>query len=109
MLLRHIFEDTVKRSEYTSRSGDPVVRLTLDGGYLDYSEDDGVYWLQMVEVEPSKRNKGVATSLVKAFLDIVNTNSGYLDATEYLDDGEKYLKHVIDRLKPNYPKIEWAD
>jgi len=104
MKIQELFEDEVKQTSH----GDEK-RLSLPGGYLDYGDEDGSYILSMVKVEPASRNKGIATKLIKAFLNIVNGAGGYLTATTYIDDGEAAIKPLLAKLKSSYPKIEWDE
>lgn len=84
-------------------------RITYNGdeGYLDYSEEGGAYYLQMVEVREDMRRKGIAEALLRRFLEVVNSASGYLDVSAFTDDGMAYLKPVLDRIIGEYPSIEF--
>ena len=100
-----------KVTTYTDMGGGLVHRVYIDDtySYLDYSEDDGAFFLIKVEVEESRRHQGIATKLLEMFFKIVNNKNGVLDISTYLPDGEKYLRHVIERLKPKYPNIEFME
>lgn len=100
----------IKTEKRKSMGGDNEYRITYNGdqGYLDYGEENGAYWLEMVEVNPEHRKKGIATKLLDHFFSIVNGEQGYLDMTEFLEDGEKYLKNIIESLKAKYKNIEYA-
>lgn len=105
MRLNELFEST--KSTYTSVSGEIIHRISVPGGHLDFSEDDGVYLLDMVEVEPSARNKGIATVLLEDFFSLVAQANGSMMLTTFLEDGEKYLKNVIEQLKKKYSQISY--
>lgn len=108
MRLNELLAEAVQRSKVHTSEG-LVNRLSLPGGHLDYEEEDGAFMLMIIEVDEGSRNQKIATTLVKEFLGIVNKAQGYLSTTGFLDDGEVYLKHVIKRLKPSYPNIEWDE
>jgi predicted GNAT family acetyltransferase len=76
-------------------------------GYLEYDQEDNDYFLVMVEVKEEFKNQGIATKLLKYFLNKVNEEKGVLDISGYLPEGEKYLKNKIELMKKDYPNIEW--
>jgi hypothetical protein len=108
MKLSELLFEAIQRTKVHTSEG-LVNRLALPGGHLDYEEEDGAFMLMIVEVDEASRNQKIATALVKEFLSIVNKAGGYLSTTGFLDDGEVYLKHVIKRLRPSFPKIEWDE
>ena len=88
--------------------GEAVTRLYIeDKGHLDFQEEEGIAFLIIVEVEPEYRNQGIATELLKAFLEYVNSEELAVDISGFLEDGEKYLQPLIKKLKPSYPNILW--
>jgi len=92
------------------RGGGDLHRLHYqDKGYLDYQEEDGLYFLIKVTVLPEHRRQGIATKLLRKFLDMVRENEGAVDISGYTEMGEKYLKHVVTRLKDEYSDLVWMD
>lgn len=89
--------------------GDGLFRIKHDHGFLDYEydEESGTYFLIMVQVDPSYRNKGIATQLLDEFFKMVNDDKGLLDWSELLPDGKKYLTLPLIRFQEKYTDIEY--
>jgi len=117
--LLRLYDEVVKdttyeeSSDYTTsilphRAGGKFHRLHyLDKGHLDYQEEDGWYFLIKVTVEPEHRHQGIATNLLRKFLDMVRKNEGGVDISGYTEEGELYLKGVVAKLKKEYSDVEW--
>lgn len=106
--LKSLLED-IKIKQKSGLSGTIIQLLYNDGqGYLDYQEENNQFYLIMIEVKPDFRNKGIATKLLDKFFWIVNKSKGYVDISSYMEDGEKYLKPLMNRFKKKYKNIEWA-
>lgn len=106
MKIRDLFE-TIQVSSYDNK-GEKVHRFKTPGGFLDYSLDDGIYLLLMVEVEEHARNRGIATMLLEKFFEMVDKRGGTMMLTEFLEDGERYLKGVVERLKSRFKNIKYV-
>jgi ribosomal protein S18 acetylase RimI-like enzyme len=100
--------ENMKETKMNGHSG-AFIRIDFEGkGYLDFQEEDGLFYLIMVEVKPEFRAQGIATKLLDYFLHKVNNAKGLLDLTAFTDQGEMYLKHKIEQMLSRYKNIELA-
>ena len=105
--LEKIEKDKIRLKKTNGADGQ-INRLYYDNdekGYLDFDQDDDTYFLIIVEVKPEYKNLGIATMLLTKFFEIVSENNGALDMSGFLEDGEKYLKSITEKLKNKYHNI----
>lgn len=109
LFVKKILKESVTQEIYQGIEGD-ISRLNYEGkGFLDYQEEEGMFLLIKVETNPNFRNQGIASKLLDDFFSLVDSNDGIISLTTFLEDGEKYLTKVIEKLKIKYPKLEFLD
>ena len=85
--------------------------MSLDSkGYIDYQYDqeNNILTLIMVETYPEYKNQGVAKKLLDDLFRRANNKKTGVDVGVFLEDGEKFLSHIIDNFKKKYKDIYWV-
>ncbi len=101
-----ILLEGIQFSKENSLSG-TVDRISFDDkGYLDYQEDNGTMYLIYIETKPEFRNQQVATTLIDKLFSLASSNGCLIDISSFLEDGQKYLPGVLDKMKMKYPDVE---
>lgn len=84
-------------------AGEQVQVLDYAGiGTLEFQLEDGVAFLVDVQVDPEYRNHGIASHLLEYFFKILAKKKYLLNTSEYLEDGDKYLRHKVEDLTAKY-------
>lgn len=92
-----------KLTKEKNAAGDLIYKLNYNNiGYLEFQIEDNIIFLIYVEVDPEYRNEGIATYLLEYFFKLISKKEYILDISQYLDDGEKYLKNIIQNLINKY-------
>lgn len=68
--------------------------------------DKDLLWLLYISVDEKHRNKGVASLIVHNIFTYAHDRHLGISISRYSDDGELYLKKVIDKEKNNYPFMQ---
>lgn len=68
--------------------------------------DDSEYWLKHVSVDEDYRNRGLATELYQKAVELARKNGKAIKRSSSSDMGQKYLSHVVDRIKQDNPDVE---
>lgn len=84
-----------------------VGNLTFRKPPIDQNTPD-LLWMSSVSVDPSYRNMGIATKLVKSAFTWAKQSNYYILSSSYEPDGLKYLKHIQRRIS-NEISIRFID
>jgi len=71
--------------------------------------DDTELWLKHVVVDEEYRNRGLASELYQMAVDYARNQSKAIKRSSATDMGQKYLSHVVDRIKRKNTDVEIRD
>lgn len=80
----------------------PVMRMSIQGSWIDYEESNTGLWILYVNTEKEFRKQGRATYLMKALKKYADKHGKAVIHGNFTEDGEMYLKPLVKKLWPNY-------
>lgn len=87
----------------------PIKRLSVPGSFLDFEESDQGIWILNLVTEPEFKRRGLATQLLRYIYNHALTTGKSVFHGSYTDDGEKYIKPVVQRMWPTTEALEDED
>ena len=76
----------------------PVMRMSIQGSFMDYEEGPNGIWILYVETEQKFQNQGRAKYLLEALKRYADKHEKSVIHGTFTEEGEKYLKPVVRRL-----------
>jgi len=67
--------------------------------------DSQILWLKHVSVDEEYRNQGIAGRLLRRCMDHLEQTGKKMKLSSFSDDGERYLRHVLQRLETAHPDV----
>lgn len=100
--VRNLSDDEIRHQDYdASEVKDfPIKRMSVPGSYLDYEEGPHGLWILLLATEKEKRNQGLASLLLRTIRSYAAETGKTVFHGTFTEDGEQYLKPVVDRLWP---------
>ncbi|WP_315921414.1 GNAT family N-acetyltransferase [Mesorhizobium sp. SP-1A] len=68
--------------------------------------EQNTIWLKHIAVDKAYQNQGIATELLKRGFEHVEAQGKILEFSSFSDEGKKYLKPLIQRLRADFPSLE---